>query len=210
MAKFKRKDYGTWDVWRKSYSPDELDARYRELARATNSRIRRLRQETSLYGADKEPLWSRPFYAGIKTRLGERVYFTEVKHPKLNHYDLLNDITAMEEFLATKSSTVGGIRELERNRSNKFIEKGVPSEIAKDPRFYDFLSSKTFSELDLYHVPSKKIIELISEYSNDLSMDDIVNAFQEYLNADSSKHDYLNLRKVLNKNRRAKRKASRR
>ena len=207
MAKFQKKDYGHWDVWRKSYTPSELDARYHQLARVTNTRIRRLKEGTSLYGDQDVNLWDRPYYAGIKTRLGGRKYFTEARHPKLPYYDLLNDITAMEDFLATTSSTVGGLRELERKRRDKFIGKGVPREIAEDPRFYSFLSSQTFAELDLYHVPSKKIVDLIREYSGDLTIDELVSLFNHHLNATPEREQtYMGLRKSLNKARRQNRK----
>lgn len=179
MKLFERKDYGTWDVWRKSYSINELLTRRQQLAKVANSRIRRLESKKSFISG--KILFTQEHYDIIKFVMGDKKRFSESKNYKGGMIKLKNEITALETWLGTKSSTVGGMRDIEEKRSQKFISKGVPEEIAYDYRFYEFLSSDIFDDLDLY-VDSSDIIDYFVEIDNDkLTFDKLLNLFNEYL-----------------------------
>lgn len=187
MKLFERKDYGNWDVWRNSYTINELLNRRQQLARVANSRIRRLESKKSFVSG--EILFKQSHYDTIKFVMGNNKRFSESKNYKGGLIKLKNEITALETWLGTKSSTVGGMRAIEEQRIQKFIEKGVPEDIARDSRFFEFLSSDTFNALDLY-VDSEDIIEYFAEIDNDnLTLDNLLKLFDEYL-ASHTKEGY--------------------
>lgn len=197
MKLFERKDYGNWDVWRKGYSLNELLTRRQQLARVANSRIRRLESKKSFVTGNI--LFTQSHYDTIKFVMGNNKRFSESKNYKGGLIKLKNEITALESWLGTKSSTVGGMRAIEEQRIQKFIEKGVPKDVARDSRFFEFLSSDTFDDLDLY-VDSSDIIDYFAQIDNDnLTLDNLLNLFDEYL-ASHTKEGYKWLEdKVYNK-----------
>lgn len=181
MAKFTPKDYGSWNVWTKSYSRRELESRRRQLAKVANSRILSLERGTSKISG--ESLFSAGWY-DIYTEYLEsqgRRRFSEGAGYEGTDYNLRREISILEDFLAMRSSTVSGARAIENQRVQTFIDKGVPEEIATDARFYDFLHSETFAQLNFSALDSENIIDLIGEYSATKSLDDILSAFEAHL-----------------------------
>lgn len=71
---------------------------------------------------------------------------------------------------------------MEERRVQKFIGKGVPEDVARDYRFYEFLSSETAGFLDEHSVSSEKMIELIDEAMSNtkLSLEQILEKYEEF------------------------------
>lgn len=98
-----------------------------------------------------------------------------------NDFQLKREIVVLEEFLSMKSSTVKGYREVEEKRVSKFIESGVPEEIARSTEFYDFLNSETFRQIVEESISSEDIIDIIDRASdNNLSLSEIIARFEEH------------------------------
>lgn len=182
MNSFQRKDYGTWDVWHKSYSLNELRRRRAQLAKVANSRLRALRRSKSYISG--RPLIEQNQFDYIEFQLEEqgRKGFSEtLKAGGMSELKIKTEIGQLEEFLAMQSSTVGGSRKIENKRVQTFIDKGIPEELAKSMEFYNFLRSETYHTLEEQYAPSKKIIELIEQmYGFGITPDDIVDEFRKF------------------------------
>lgn len=180
-----RKDYGKAEVFQRSYSRPELLQRRRNLAKVANSRIRRL--ENAKSDITGERMIDAPWYnttlsyledAG-KTRFSESMETKEMED--WSDFKLKREIVVLEEFLSTESSTVSGYREIEENRVNAFIDKGVPEETARSSEFYDFLNSETFSTIVEESVTSEDIIDILDRASDrGLTLEQIISRFEAH------------------------------
>lgn len=185
MAKYKqfqRKDYGTWEVWQKSYTRRELESRRSQLAKATNSRIRRLESARSEISGERL-IDARQFDITMQylEDIGKR-RFSESKNQKgRSDFDIKREITVLENFLAMQSSTVGGLRAVENKRVESFMAKGVPEEVATSKEFYDFLNSETFESLAYSMLDSEDIIDFYSRaYEDGVPVEKILLAFEQH------------------------------
>lgn len=160
MKRFQRKEYGRWDVWYKTYTREQLEERRATLARAANTRLRGLEQKKSYITGER--LIEQPQFGTIRHYLSQRGKrrFSESKNYYLNTYSLKHEIVELEMFLESKTSTVGGAREVEEKRVSAFVDAGVSEEVARSKEFYDFLNSKTFDELGGGVLTSDDLVEL--------------------------------------------------
>lgn len=192
---FKRKDYGSWNVWsnRSKYSLDELFARRQQLAKVANRRL--LRLERTVSDISGKAFIDQPQFDRISVHLmlQNRRRFSEVKRPQgMSVRHLYNEITIMEKFLAMKTSTVGGNREIEESRVSLFVSKGVPEDIARSYEFYQFLSSSTFDQLTYSALASEDIVEMVDKGADEgLNLDQIIEEFNEQLK--DQKSGYLGM-----------------
>lgn len=178
---FKRKDYGTFDVWHKSYSQPELARRRAHLAKVANSRILGLERAKSHITGNA--LIEGHQYNIIMDYLESRGKrrFSESRTKKFTEHELKMEITVLENFLEMKTSTVGGSRRAEEKTVTKFIEKGIPEDIASSKEFYDFLSSATFENLVRNTTDSEDIIDLIYRASDEgYSLSQILEEFENF------------------------------
>lgn len=181
MNAFKRKDYGTWNVWQTSYSMPELKKRRAQLAKVANSRILALERA-------KSDITGNSFIEGHQYNIvldylesQRKKRFSESKTKKFTEHQIKMEITVLENFLAMKTSTVGGARKSESATVQTFIDKGIPEDIAGSPDFYDFLSSQTFEELVKNVTDSEDIIDLIESASDEgYSVSDIIGKFEDF------------------------------
>lgn len=198
MNTFKRKDYGTWDVWHKSYTESELRARRAQLAKVVNARLLSLRRSKSSITGGR--FIDAPQFDVILTALelsGKKTFQESKRAPGLSEHQIRTQISMFESFLEMKSSTVGGYREIERRRIHSFISKGIPEDVAKSKEFYDFLNSETFNDLERNYATSKKVIEMIDEYyDKGVSLQGILDGFNEFLKTkqkgEKALRDYMN------------------
>lgn len=178
---FKRKEYGTWNVWHTSYTTSELMKRRAQLAKVANSRILGLeRAKSSVSGS---ALIEGNQYNIILDYLESRGKrrFSESRTKKFTEYQLKMEITVLESFLSMKTSTVGGARRAEESTVQTFIDKGVPEEIATSKEFYDFLSSSTFENLVKNTTDSEDIVDLVERASDEgYSIDQIISEFESF------------------------------
>ena len=193
---FKRKDYGKWDVFRRSYSRNELEKRRRRLAKVANSRILKLiRGKSYITG---ESFIKAPQFVTVLSYLNtqSRQRFSEVQSPKnMSDFELKREITVLEDFLQMQSSTVGGYRVIEDKRINSFIMKGVPEEIATNPEFWRFLSSETFRQLELTTMTSEDIIDYFGDDNDSkLTLEEIISTFEQHLQTPNATYQDLQRR----------------
>lgn len=177
------KNYGKAEVFQRSYTRSELLSRRKQLAKAANSRILRLSRATSeISGAT---LYDAPWFNTVKSYLDMKGRHRFSESPNMTGYtefQLKREIVVLEDFLAMKSSTVKGYRDVEEKRTLKLTEKGLPEEIARSPEFYDFLNSETFRSIVEESVTSEDVIDILDRASdNMLSLDDIIAKFKEHL-----------------------------
>lgn len=194
---FSRKDYGSWDVWHKSYTSTQLRERRAQLAKVANSRLIRLgRAKSEITGTRLIEAHQFDIILDRLENLGRKRFSESKSAPGLSEFQIKLEITALENFLSMKSSVVTDYRAIERSRTVKFIERGLPKEIAKSKEFYEFLSSETYRNLEENHATSDTILEEIESYMEQgLSMSEILEGFQNYLS--KSKTGLVEMRRSL-------------
>lgn len=147
-------------------------------AKRANQRLVRLERSES-------PVTGKPYTAGaydlavqyIKTtredhsgkmRFSESVNYTkyeeETGETAYDMYRIKRDILEMQHFLAAKSSTVSGNREIERKRVETFTEQGISAEVASSDAFYDFLNSNAYEYFAANQFESETIVDIYNLY----------------------------------------------
>lgn len=177
---FKPKDYGHWNVWKESYSVRELRNRRVQLAKAANTRLRRLEKSTTISG---KSMIDMPWFDTITGALEiqGRIRFSESYNVDKTITGIKNEITALETFLSMKSSTVGGFRQVEEQRVQSLVDAGLPEEVARHPNFYEFVSSETFASLVDTSLSSEDIMEFFETGQEEgLTVDEIIAEFEEF------------------------------
>lgn len=181
--RFKRKYYGSWDVFHTSHTRNELEARRAQLAKVANSRILALERAKS--SMTLESFYDAPHFDVVRdyisnnTTRGRR--FSESKTYKKSDFKLKQEITVLEEFLKMQSSTVGGSRRREEKIKGKFRDKELSEDIVESPEFWRFLNSETFSNLVAETLDSEDIIDIIERASDDgQNIEQIVNTFNKW------------------------------
>lgn len=178
---FKRKEYGSWEVFKNSYSRAELEQRRRRLAKVANSRILGLeRAVDSITG--QSPLENQWFSVTLEYLSAQgRRRFSEASGRHLSDFRLKREIVVLENFLKMKTSTIGGYRAVQNKRIQNMLDKGVPMDIATNPEFYDFLNSETFRHLEETTEDSETLVEIFSrEEVSVLSLDEILKTFRAH------------------------------
>lgn len=147
-------------------------------AKRANQRLVRLERSES-------PVTGKPYTAGaydlavqyIKTtredhsgkmRFSESANYTkyeeETGETAYDMYRIKRDILEMQRFLAAKSSTVSGNREIERKRIDTFAEQGISAEVASSDAFYDFLNSNAYEYFTANQFESETIVDIYNLY----------------------------------------------
>lgn len=147
---------GFIDVYRQSFSLKDLQEMHRTLAKRANQRIVRLEAAGVDYGQYK--LTQRYLQMQGRTRFSESPTYSD------NINILRREITEIQGFLTAKTSTISGIREIERKRQKTFEGKGIHFENPKE--FYDFLNSKDFEDLKKAGIASEQIVEEFTRLGN--------------------------------------------
>ena len=174
-----------------------------QLAKRSNQRLVRLERSESIvsgeaYRAGAYDLAVAYLKAsrdidGGKYRFSESKTFTKTINEETGEtaydiYRIKRDILEMERFLASKSSTVGGNREIERKRIATFEENGLSSEVATDDEFYDFLNSNAYEYFTLNQFTSEEIVDVYNTFREaGLNAEKIQQAFDELKELDKAK-----------------------
>ena len=188
MAKRKKYDYTpikqaktvkvkedlTADVYRGSYSLDELQRMRRALAKRANQRIVRLERGESKVTGEKWNTFGAvtEVYDYLNRQKPGRTRFRETAQAFTDPQALKLEITVLQGFLGRKSSTVSGMKEIEQKRMSSF-ETGKwgrkwkknailnkPLHFASNKEFYDFLNSETFKGLVSTGFTSEQLVEM--------------------------------------------------
>lgn len=164
------------NVWKESMTPKDLQALRRKLAKRANQRLVRLERATSKVTGET--------YAGIgaseiaynylennyKQVKGGVKRFSERLDAVTDYTQLRREVSALQNFLESKSSLVSGLREIESSRirtfesgdwgSAKYTGKSRRKLLfASTKEFYDFIHSDTFRELKGNGFTSEQIVE---------------------------------------------------
>lgn len=191
--------------YRSGLSFDQLLEMRRRLAKRANQRMRRLENTTSkvtgesfgTYGAIelvRDYLKSHGRAANGRFSENKRPFVGgAIKDGLMDSNQLISEIFALQSFLRSKSSTVKGQREIERQRINTF-ESGAwgkryritgdlnrPIKFSSNKEFYDFLNSAEYKELLTMGFTSEQLIESYDEAAEDIPPEEIINAMQQAL-----------------------------
>lgn len=208
----------TADVYRGSYSLDELQRMRRALAKRANQRMVRLEREKSpvtgesykTYGAITE------VYFYLNKQKEGRKRFREQLNALTDTQTLKREITVLQGFLGSKTSLVSGHRDIERKRletfgtgkwGTKWKKTGIPNKplhFASNKEFYDFLNSETFKGLVSTGFTSEQLVELYdssrvrlgAEAEADAVSNAMADALEEYRNKGNA--SLKDLRKKMN------------
>lgn len=207
----------TADVYRGSYSIDELQRMRRALAKRANQRIVRLERGESKVTGEKWNTFGAVLeaYDYLNRQKEGRTRFRESKNAMTDVQNLKREITVLQGFLGRKTSLVSGMKEIEQKRIStfesgkwgmKWKKKGIlnkPLHFSSNKEFYDFLNSETFTGLVSTGFTSEQIVELydsarvrIGEESDDIVADAMSAALEEYRNKGNA--SLKDLRKKMN------------
>lgn len=151
----------------------------RQLAKAANQRMRRLEKEVS-------PITGNTYSFGAYDIAQEylatkdKTRFSEALGLDRDLYDIIREITVLQGFLTSKSSTVRGQRAIEQKRVQTFVSKGIPESVAASKEFYEFLSSSTFTNLSKAFSSETLVEEFDRLAEEGATGEDIMKGFQEF------------------------------
>ena len=164
----------TADVYRASYTLDELQRMRRALAKRANQRIVRLERGVSKVTGEKLNTFGAvtEVYDYLNRQKEGRTRFRETRKAFTDSQTLKREITVLQGFLGRKSSLVSGMREIEQKRitsfesgkwGTKWKKTGIPNKplrFSSNKEFYDFLNSETFKGLVSTGFTSEQIVDL--------------------------------------------------
>lgn len=186
------------DAYRGGLSEKELRSLRRSLAKTANQRIVRLERASSKITGEKYSEYGAIDL--VREYLGDRRRYSE----SANYGDISRvrrDIYSLQTFLASKSSTVQGQREIEMNRVKKFTSgdwgRGNRSAIASasNKDFYDFLKSNTFKELTKIFT-SEQIVEYYDSLRTANDGQETMEKFEEAFTAFQNEQVSVNLKNL--------------
>lgn len=212
-AKEIRKDRRVaYDYWhKKGVTENELLQVHRTLAKRTNQRLVRLENAVSKVTGENYASYGagdivKEYLAGKGQKGNKKLRFTEnaksfyllpedeqTDGQKYNRVEILRDIKKMQDFLLSKSSTVGGQKDIEQKRLNTFgtdkIENGEvvrrAVEFRDNKEFYDFLSSETFKALS-ETFNSETLVEVYDQArKEEKTHEQIIDALADYRNKEN-------------------------
>lgn len=165
--------YQDVDVYRSNtLSVTDLQTMRRTLAKRANQRMVRLERGKSLVTGESFNFGA---IENARAYLGKRKRFSEKLELTTDLNQLRKEITVLQSFLNAKSSTIQGMREIERRRiktfetgewGQKWKQQGIrqkPIRFASTKEFYDFLNSGTFKNLIDAGFDSDQIVTMYQE-----------------------------------------------
>ena len=179
----------------KNVTIEELQRVRRQLAKVMNQRMKRL--ETN-----KSPITGESYTFGAYDLMteylrehgtsGQKKRFKEVLAPRdMDKKALQKEIRILQGFEELKSSQISGMHQIEKQRKEtltsdvkvdgQIVRHALSEETVSNKDFYDFLNSKTYSEL-VEKIDSDKIVEMFDRTSTEgATKDDIVSALNDYI-----------------------------
>lgn len=181
------------DAYRDAASFTELAAIRRTLAKRANQRLVRLERAASAITGERYDSYGAAEKAFQYLKKKKR--FSESVNAYKDINKLRREITVLQGFLSSESSTVQGQRAIERRRVSAFErgewgaawklrgERKKAIRFASNKEFYDFLNSETFRSLIASGFTSDQIIEMFETYREeyDGKSDEVIEAMEEAL-----------------------------
>ena len=147
-----------------------------QLARLTNSRLRALEKHGMTYGAYK---YTQPFLKGQKQK-----YFSAKANAKFTDKQLIHEISIMQSFLRSASSSVRGINRINKKRMETFEKNGIHFESTEE--FMNFIQSSAFNEFRAYYPSDERGVADKS-------------GFMQHLNRVKGSHSWSDVADILEK-----------
>lgn len=171
------KEWRTVNIYQTSMTTYQMQEIRRALAKQANQRMVRLERTTSkitgdtytfgAYDVAQEYLRA----TGKVGKDGKGARFSERKEAYSDMSELRREISTLQNFLNAPSSTISGMREIEKQRIKTFEEQGI--HFANTKEFYDFANSEEFNELR-YSFDSDQVVEIYDEAREKLTHEEIV------------------------------------
>lgn len=176
LKSVKHSEYRTLDVYAGAYSNEYLRAVRRALAKQANQRVVRLERARSSITGERFNEFGAvvDVYSYLESRNRRR--FSEQISANLTDAQLRHEIVVLQGFLGRKSSTVAGMKEIEKKRVRTFESKGL--KFASTKEFYDFLNSETFRSLTAAGFTSEQLIEAYDQAREKKSDEDVLTFMQ--------------------------------
>lgn len=169
MKKIDKNMYETFNPYKFSDLEDLAQAR-KTLAKRSNQRMVRLEEgkspitgESYDYGAIEN---AKQYIATTRTatKSGKLRFSESASYMKNNATALRREIIELQSFLGAKSSTIKGMRDIEKMRINAFESgkwKGKTKlKFTSNKSFYNFLNSKTYNQLKNSGFTSEQIVDM--------------------------------------------------
>ena len=187
-------DYMSGDVYRGGYSLSDLQKMRRALAKRANQRMVRLERAKSKVTGEKFDRFGAIVDARAYLEKQDRARFSEQLRTTTDTQALRREITVLRAFLDRPTSTVKGMRDIERMRIETFETgkwgnykktgiRNKPLKFASTKEFYDFLNSETFKGLITSGFTSEQIIDIYDTAREKVENDIVVEGFEKALNA---------------------------
>lgn len=136
----------------------------RELAKSANQRMLRLERSVSPISGEHYTFGAYDIAHDYIKSTGKN-RFSEAVQKNRDIYDVLNEISVLQAFLNSESSTIKGMHDIENRRVKTFESKGIS--FANTKEFYDFLNSASFTYLSTHGFNSEDIIDLYQRSAED-------------------------------------------
>ena len=173
---------------------------YPELAKSANQRLRRLEARDETDWAYKRVMKDLGTPKGVAPR------FAYSKISDITEAALNNRLSDVLRFLNSESSTVSGIRDINKRRIETFRENGYT--IKNEDLFIEFLKSETFKSL-AEQADSEFIIEDIDLAMNQgYSLDEILAGYNEFINRDIGFNQIQSIRRAYRRHKKRTKKES--
>ena len=158
---------------------NELVERNRALVKRANSALSRLEKAgITRYSYDRAISYTESEF-GMKR-------FTSSKSKLPEIVDLQINIQELSKFLSSKSSTIRGNKQIDRNIIDAFRDKGINIPKNEESEFLDLIASDDFETLKKAYVDSGSIMLDLADLTNDykVSISDISKAFSKVVSGD--------------------------
>ena len=182
----------TGDVYRGNYSLSDLQQMRKALAKRANQRIVRLERAKSLVTGERYNTFGAIVDAMEYLQRRNRSRFSEQLKTTTDTNALRREVTVLRAFLERPTSTVKGMRDIERMRIETFESgkwgtykktgiRNKPIKFASTKEFYDFLNSQTFKGLIASGFTSEQIVDIYDSAREKAEDDTVVKEFENAL-----------------------------
>lgn len=194
------------DVYRSNQSISSLSALRRKLAKRANQRLVRLERATSNITGEKYNEYGAAQNAYEYLHRLHRNRFSETQKPYQDLNTIRHEITVLQGFLGSKSSTVSGQREIERKRISAFEKgewgtkwktRGIRNrsiKFASNKEFYDFMGSATARKLTSSGFTSDTVVELFDLVKEKREESDVVDEIEQALEEFRSREKSISIK----------------
>ena len=194
----RRKNEEEMNFYSTSISAETLEIVRRRLAKRANQRMVRLERSESKISGKAYHIGAydlaQDYLREQKNTYKKKLRFSETLSQKtaedfgsVEEYRqwLLEDISNIQAFLGSKSSTIAGNRAIEAKREETFQKAGISPQVASSKGFYDFITSAAYKYFDQRIVSSDKLQDLYDYYvdadkSRAISAEDFQEVLDDY------------------------------